>query len=258
MRRTTPLLATLAGAAFCSAPAHGADYYIADRDVAALVAAIQRANASPAPDVIHLAQGGLYALDGESAPGVALPPLEGRLRIEGRGAELRRATSQPLALIEVAAEADVEIEGLTLAEGSRGSVRNFGRLRLSRSAIVDGTTYDESAIVQNFGRMDASDCVIGYNQVGGAGRDAGIVLNYGTMHLERCRVEGNSLGRRYPTLVAATLLNYGELVLEAIALDGNAVIDGFGGAASATWMNLGNGRLLAEGLMPTVGPQRID
>lgn len=234
--------------------AWAAEYYVANRDTAGLAGAIRHANASPQADTIHLAEGGLYAFSTASEPGLALPPVQGRLSLIGHDAEIRRNTEQPLALLEVTAGAELDIESLTLAEGSRGSVRNYGILRLNRSAIVDGTTHSESAIVQNFGRFEARASMIGYNQVAGAGNDAGIVLNYGSMLLEHCRLAGNSLSRRYPTLAAATLLNYGELVVEALALEDNAVIDGFEGVASAAVLNLGIGRTLGTDLPPSPQP----
>jgi hypothetical protein len=243
-------IALALAAALAGGSAQADDYFIADRDVDALVAAVRRANASPGADTIHLARDGLYAFSRAADAGFALPPVHGRLTIRGGGAELRRDTGQALALLEVAKDAELEIDALTLAEGSRGSVRNLGTLRLRHSAIVDGTTHSENAIVQNFGHFDASHSTIGYNQVTGAGRDAGIVLNFGSMRLEHCRLEGNSLSRRYPTLAAATLLNYGELAVDALSLQDNAVIDGFDGMASAVLLNLGNGRTLGTDLPP--------
>jgi hypothetical protein len=226
------------------------EYHIANRDTDGLVAAIRHANASPEADVIHLAADGLYALRGEAEAGLALPPIQGRLSLVGHGAEIRRNTEQALALLEVAVGAELDIQALTLAEGSRGAVRNHGTLRLSHGAIVDGTTQFESAIVQNFGHFEARDSIIGYNQVAGAGRDAAIVLNYGSMRLERCRMAGNSLSRRYPTLAAAPVLNFGDLALEALTFDDNTIIDGFDGLASAAVLNLGVGRTAGTELPP--------
>jgi hypothetical protein len=249
--RTAACVLALGMAGLGSPPeATALDYHISDRDADGLVAAIRHANASPEADVIHLAADGLYALQGEAEAGLALPPVHGRLSLIGHGAEIRRNTGLALALLEVASGAELDIESLTLAEGGRGAVRNHGTLRLAHSAIVDGTTQFESAIVQNFGHFEARDSIIGYNQVAGAGRDAAIVLNYGSMRLERCRMAGNSLARRYPTLAAAPLLNFGDLALEALTFDDNTIIDGFDGLASAAVLNLGVGRTAATELPP--------
>ena len=234
----------------CCAHVHASDYFVANRDPTGLVGAIRHANHNPGPDTIHLAEGGLYTFAQASESGLALPPVVGQLKLMGRGAEIRRNSDQGMALLEVAAQAELEIDALTLAEGSSGSVRNHGTLRLTRSAIVDGTTRSENAIVQNYGRFEARDSTIGYNLVTGAGRDAGIVLNYGSMHLERCRLAGNALSRRYPSLAAAPVLNYGDLTLETLALEDNDVIDEFEGLVSTSVMNLGVGRTLANELPP--------
>lgn len=231
-----------------------AEYHIANRDAAGLAGAIRHANASEEADVIHLAEGGLYGFAAATEGDLALPPVRGRLTIVGHGAEIRRATQDALALLQVEADAELDIDALTLAEGSRGSVRNYGTLRLSNSAIVDGTTLAESAIVQNFGHFEARATTFGYNQVAGAGRDAGIVMNYGSMRLEQCRLAGNSLSRRYPTLAAAPLINYGELMVDALSLEDNAVIDGFEGLVSAAVLNLGIGRTAAAQPAPVLRP----
>jgi hypothetical protein len=249
VHRSILVCAVALGLALAASTASSADYHIANLDAAGLAGAIRHANSTPQPDVIHLASDGLYAL-AESESGLALPPIRGRLTLMGRGAELRRNTSAPLALLEVAADGELDIDALTLAEGSRGAVRNHGILRLQDSAIVDGTTQSESAIVQNFGTLEARDSVIGYNQVAGAGRDAAIVMNYGSMRLERCRVAGNSLSRRYPTLAAAPLLNYGELMLDTLSIEDNTVIDGFEGLVSAAVLNLGAGRTAGTEMPP--------
>ncbi len=242
----------LLGLALAASPlaANAADYYIANRQPTALAAAIRHANASPQADTIHLASGGLYAFARASEDDLALPRIVGKLTLHGYGAEIRRDTGTAIALLEVAAGAELDVERLTLAEGGRGSVRNHGTLLLRDSAIVDGTTHSENAIVQNYGRFDAERSVIGYNQVAGAGRDAAIVLNYGSMRLADCKLAGNSLSRRYPTLAAAPMLNYGELAVESLTFEDNLVIDGFDGLASTGLLNLGIGH--SSGAEPAV------
>jgi len=247
MRNRYAVLAILGCGSALSAPvASAAEYHVANRRPDALAAAIRDANASPGADTIHLAADGLYSFRTASEDDLALPRIVGTLVIEGHGAEVRRDTDAPLALLEVVAGADLTVSRLTLAEGGRGSVRNHGRLRLADSAVVDGTTHNENAIVQNYGRFEAARSVIGYNQVAGAGRDAAIVLNYGVMSLEDCRLAGNSVSRRYPTLAAAPLLNFGELRTLRIAFEDNAVIDGFEGLAADDLLNLGVGRLASQ------------
>lgn len=247
MTHRSTLAALLASAIGLSSPAaFAADYWIADRQPDALAAAIRDANASPQADTIHLAKHGLYFFAKASEDDLVLPRVAGTLTLLGNGAEIRRDTGESLALLEVVAGATLAVEGLTLAEGGRGSVRNHGTLRLRDSAIVDGTTHNENAIVQNYGRFEAERSVIGYNQVAGAGRDAAIVVNYGVMSLQECKLAGNSLARRWPTLAAAPVINYGEMRTRGIVFEDNAVIDGFDGLASDDLLNLGVGRIAAQ------------
>ena len=242
------VLGALLTVALCLAShaATAAEYHIADRQTAALAGAIRDANASPEADTIHLADDGLYFFAQASEDDLVLPRIVGTLTLAGHGAEIRRDTGDALALLEVVAGAKLTVDHLTLAEGGRGSVRNHGTLRLLDSAIVDGTTHNENAIVQNYGRFEAERSMIGYNQVAGAGRDAAIVVNYGVMSLEECKLAGNSVSRRYPTLAAAPVLNYGEMRTRAIVFEDNAVTDGFDGLASDDLLNLGVGRIAAQ------------
>jgi hypothetical protein len=222
--------------------AHAADFYIADRDVAGLAAAIHQSNRDAALDTIHLASDGLYALRVPYSDELALPPVSGALDIDGRGAEIRRNSADSIAMLEVGTGAVVRIDALTLAEGSRGALRNHGVLRISRSAIVDTTTRSESAIIFNHGDLEISHSMIGYNRVTGAGRDAAIVLNYGKLSLTDSTLADNSLARRYPTLAAAPVINFGELVTRGLALHDNTILDEFEGLASSAVLNLGIGR----------------
>ncbi|MFY8136000.1 MAG: hypothetical protein ACOVKS_13440, partial [Aquimonas sp.] len=117
--------------------AHAEDFLIKDRDVAALIAALQKSNHAEGPHRIQLAAGGIYTLQSATSAGLGLPPLRGDIVIEGNGAEIRRYAASRMALIEVAAEARVVIRDLTLAEGSQGTLRNCGTLLLERVAIID-------------------------------------------------------------------------------------------------------------------------
>ena len=111
----------LALALSCITPAAAMDYYVRNRDSDGLVAAIRHANDRPGADTIHLAEGGLYMFSRSADAGLALPPIRGRLYLVGNGAELRRNSDEGMALLVVAAQAELDIDALTLAEGSSGS-----------------------------------------------------------------------------------------------------------------------------------------
>lgn len=227
--------------------AHAEDFEIKDRDVAALVAALQKSNETRGPHRISLAAGGIYTLQSAASPGLGLPALRGEIVLEGNGAEIRRYAASRMSLIEVAAEARVVIRNLTLAEGSRGALRNHGALLLDRVSIIDSVHSDADAIVTNFGHLTLSDSLLGWNQISVKDGDTGLIENHGRLSLQRSRMVGNSASRAPDQRGdAAAVLNTGELIASAVEFQENAMIDPFGGMAFRAVRNLGQGR--ADGM----------
>jgi len=246
LRHSTLALALFAA---CPVSAQAEVISVAARDVPGLVEAIDHANRTPGDHIIELAPKSLYALV-ESAPGVegqGLPTLRGNIRILGNGSEIRRYSSQALLLLSVAESANVRIEHLTLAEGDRGAVLNRGRLDLRHVHLVDNTAHGADAIVRNYGYLHAADSQFAYNEIAGAQRDAGIVLNYGDVDLERSSFEANWVSRRYGSLAeASAILNYGHAELREVAVSRNAADDEREDDRIGTLVNLGNGTLTAQ------------
>jgi predicted secreted protein len=201
---------------------------IADRDTDGLIAAIRAANAGEGPTVIRLAPRGLYTL--RTAPRDAdtfLPPITGELRIEGRGAEIRRYADGERALLRIERGADVRLQSLALSEGSDGAIRNFGTLRLDQVRITDSTAGRTPAIVLNYGLLDARDSEIAWNMLPAARRDAGTVLNYGRLVLRDTRIHDNLAQRGYDSLaVAGAVLNLGTLDARGSGIADNQALDG--------------------------------
>jgi hypothetical protein len=231
-----------------SSPAAAETFRIGNRDVPALVRALQTANQTPGPHRIELHPGGIYTLELTDSNGVGLPPLRTRITLAGNGAEIRRYSAARMTLLEVAEGGEARIEALTLAEGSHGAIRNRGRLVLDKVAITDSGSEGAQGIVLNYGRLTLEDCLIGYNQVHKAGRDAGIIYNLGQLTLRRSRFVGNTLTRRGPDPAAAAVLNQGELNADSVEFVANAINDPFEGLAFTAVLNLDNGR--ASGLQP--------
>ncbi|HET7844782.1 MAG TPA: hypothetical protein VFL14_11565, partial [Xanthomonadales bacterium] len=179
---------------------------VAPRDADGLVAAIEQANRSPGEDIIELAPGSLYALRGASdANGTqALPTIRSRIRILGNNAEIRRYADEPLLLLSVAPAGSLRVEHLTLAEGARGAIVNRGDVELYHVRIMDNTTVGAESIVSNYGSLKARDSEISYNQIAGAQRDAGIVLNFGRLDVASSLLSANTVSRRYGSLVSAS------------------------------------------------------
>lgn len=227
---------------------------LANNDATGLVDAIRRANSTPGGDTIRLARNGLYILQAEAEPGLLLPAIRGKLRIEGNGAEVRGYTSNRVALVEVAAGSDVLLRQLSLAEGSDGAIRNFGKLKLQSTRVVDSIGTGVSAIVLNHGQLVAEESEFAYNALGSSLRDSGTVLNYGDLRLAGSRIHDNRVEPSRPgTLAAGAVLNMGTLHVKEVRLDNNSTGDltdaGRNGAAGVPGvLNLGNGTV--QGKLP--------
>jgi hypothetical protein len=229
---------------------HAAEFEIADRDVPALIHALQRAAETPEPDTLRLAWGGIYTLESAHASGLGLPVLEGEIRIEGNGAEIRRYADTPMVLLEVAEGARVSIERLTLAEGNLGALRNRGDLALERVSIVDSFNREARAILLNFGRLSVRDSLLGWNQVSAVQGETALIENHGRLELSGLRVVGNSVSRASDKVsAAAAVLNAGELTADATDFRANDLNDPFGGLAFRAVLNIGSGT--AQGLLPS-------
>jgi hypothetical protein len=243
--RTIPVLLLISGLGTLAACTRETAVDIANNDSAALVTAIRQANENPGPDTIRLARNGLYILGTPAQPGLLLPPIEGQLTIEGNHAEVRGYSDKPAAILEVAQDARLRIADLVLAEGNDGAVRNYGELRLENVAIVDSSVATMPAIVLNHGRIEAVDSEIAYNLLLANRRDAGTVLNYGELELERSRIHDNrTVGRQRTLAAAGGILNFGSVKADGLVIHDNelpaedAPLLSFGGI-----LNIGNGRV---------------
>jgi len=226
--------------------AEAAEIRLGNRDTLGLIQAIEQANDCTERVVIQLAPGGIYTL-GEPEAGQALPIVKGRVQVIGNGAEIRRYAAGAVTLFEVDAGGSLSLHDLTLAEGSHGALRNHGRLRLERVSVVDSTASEAQAVVVNFGRFEAEDSRFAFNQVLGGGRDVAVLLNHGDMLLQRVEIDGNTVSRRYPTLVAvAGVMNYGQLEMFSVSFDSNEISDGFGGMGAEGVALFGNSRLRGD------------
>lgn len=246
--RTAPVLLLLAGLTTLAGCSRGLDVEIANNDSAGLREAIRQANARPGHDTIRLARNGLYILGTPEQAGLLLPPLQGDLTLEGNYAEIRGYSDKPAAILEVETGAEVRIANLVLAEGTDGAVRNFGALRLENVAVVDSSVVTMPAIVLNHGRLEAVDSQFAYNLLLANRRDAGTLLNYGDLALERSRIHDNRTVGRQPTVAAAGgILNFGSVKVDGLRIEDNELAGdeaptlSFGGI-----LNLGNGRVTGD------------
>ena len=242
MRPAQSLLVFAAISLLCAC-SRGLEFDIANNDSAALADAIRAANATPGHSTIRLARNGLYILTREAEAGLLLPVVSGRLTVEGNYAELRGYSAGPAAILEVGGDARLSIQDLVMAEGTNGTIRNYGQLRLTNVGVVDGSVSTLPAIVLNHGELEAIGGEIAYNHLLSNRRDAGTVLNYGEARFTDTRIHGNRAIGRYPTVaVAGGVLNFGVVEARGLSFSDNEIpseeVQGlsFGGI-----LNVGNG-----------------
>jgi len=173
-----------------SGNALAADFTIANGDVAALAAAINSANATPAPDTINLAPGGLYTLTASSASdgfwgSTGLPPVTSAITIEGHGATIERSSAPgtPDFRILLILQGDVVLQDVTIRGGSLpafpggGIAANNGTLRIRQSTIAENHASDGGGIYSLCTQLDVENSTISYN-TGFGGRTGGGILNF--------------------------------------------------------------------------------
>jgi hypothetical protein len=224
--------------------AQGADVRIADRDTQGLIRALQDANQSQQSTTIRLARHGLYTLTqaAEGSPGLGLPLLKSNVVIDGNQAEIRRYSNADFTLLAVASGADVRINDLTLAEGSEGAILNHGTLELRRVKVVDNVARHQPAIIENYGEIRIVASEISFNQLDGAQRDAGTVVNYAKLYIDSSQIASNWISRRYDSLYAASaVLNYGDLRLRGVQIQKNTADTGQTEQSLGSVVNLGMG-----------------
>ncbi len=231
-------------ALLCGVSAQAAEIRVADRDTQGLIRALQQANASTEKTTIRLARHGLYTLTQPVAGtrNTGLPVLKGPVVIDGNRAEIRRYSDADFTLLAIAETATVAISDLTLAEGSEGAILNHGKLKLRRVKVIDNVARHQSAIIENYGDIRIIDSQIGFNQLAGAERDAGTVVNYSVLHIDTSEIASNWISRRYDSLYAASaVLNFGELHLRGVQIKHNTAESGQNERALGSIVNLGKG-----------------
>ncbi len=128
------IAALLASFAFAMQPAQlarAATFYIADGDVAGLIAAINTANGNGEADTINLAAGGTYtltAVDNTTDGANGLPSITSAITIEGHGATIERSSAggTPLfRIFHVASNGNLTLSELTIANG-KGAADTHG------------------------------------------------------------------------------------------------------------------------------------
>ena len=241
-------LGLLAGALVLAGGPTQARVYMVD-NAEQLVAAIIASNETPEPDLIDMAQG-LYVLDQRSNYGAGIPPIVGDLHIRGNDSELRRYDSRDYELLNVAESGRLHLNRITLAEGSAGAITNQGMMTLRHVRIVDNSTADRGdAVINNSGRLQLDNVVVGYNLVDAASGRASMVMNTGTLSMVDTRFVDNRLSTRHPEAnIACALINHGRAELRRVSISGCLAEQLDLTSAPKAVLNAENGAVLVEDL----------
>ncbi|MFF7756147.1 hypothetical protein ACFZCP_44835 [Streptomyces sp. NPDC007971] len=199
-------------------PAHAAVVQV-PCSVSALVAAINTANGSPAPDTLLLAHGCTYRLTvpDQTSPANGLPAITSTLTIEGNGATIRRVSSAPaFRILLVAAGGDLTLDQLTISGGRAtdcpiapgmgvvcgGGINNQGTLTMKRSRLLhntgSGSVYVEGGGLDSDGTATLKDTEVSGNTAeytgpgGGTAAGGGIAID-GPLTLDCSRILDNTV-----------------------------------------------------------------
>ncbi|MGW7457348.1 hypothetical protein [Streptomyces sp. NPDC054797] len=224
-RRHVPAVIGLVAGALVAVPApaaHAATVHVRC-SVPDLVAAINTANRSPGPATLRLARSCTYALTAPDPlhPGNGLPVISSEIRIEGRGATIRRDGGEGAAarfrILFVGPTGNLTLTRTTISGGFAtdcpafpdlrglacgGGISNAGRMTVSRSKFTGNTArsrvFAQGGAIDNPGTGKVSETEITGNHVVYSGSETGggaagaAIANDGPLTVTRSRLTGNT------------------------------------------------------------------
>jgi len=232
MMTRASILACAVGACVPAVVTSADEFFIADGDVAGLIAAINAANANGEADTIHLATGGLYTLtipnhDGEFGP-TGLPAIESEIEILGNGATIQRDGSADTAAFRflfVHADGHLTLEETTLSKGDvrpggdwGGAIFNRGLLIVTncdisgcQAAVGGGIHNDETGTL----------LLTGSTLYGHAANIGGAVLNLGAMTAVNSTLSSSS------ARLGSGVYNSGAMIMSMCTISDNSMVAQF-------------------------------
>lgn len=183
-------------------------------DAGALIAAINRANASPGPDTLNLAAGCTYVLttvenykDGPNG----LPSISTQIAINGSGATIERdQDGDPFRIFHIATNGDLALNQVTVRGGNvnhdagGSGIYSRGRLALTKSTVAENwTRFGGCGALNNLGTATLTNSTVIDNDVL---HSCGGICNSGALTLFDSAVESNGSG-----YAAGGILNTGSL-----------------------------------------------
>jgi len=187
-----------------------ATYNVANGDVAGLIAAINSANSSAAPNVINLANGGTYTLTAPDNGSNGLPAITNSMTINGNGATIQRSSAAgtpDFRIFRITSTGTVSLNNLIISNGKGTDDFTGGGIQVFHdSGIVNVTNCLISHNSSNFGggihnfdgTLNVTDTTIAENVTGphandsDAGTGGGIYNYQGSVNIIRSTLSGNT------------------------------------------------------------------
>jgi hypothetical protein len=201
--------------------------------VAALIAAINSANANGQANTITLAPGATYALaaanNGATGDETGLPRITGNLTLTGSGATIARSSAADTPHFRIFAVSNggvLTLDGLTIRNGSISGVA--GVTHASGTGFpggAGGPAAGGGIVVAGGGALSVTNCTfIGNSATGGAGGDGSSGANHGSSAGGSGGTGGNGGGAG-----GGAISNGGTLIVRGAAFVGNTAAGGAGG-----------------------------
>jgi hypothetical protein len=190
-----------------------ATYNVGNGDVAGLIAAINAANSSPAPNTINLASGATYTLTAVDNGVNGLPAITNSMTINGNGATIQRsgaAGTPDFRIFHILTDGTVTFSGLTISNG-RGTGdasnsflgggifnRNSATVNITNCIVTSNSGNYGGGIANPTGTLNILNSTISHNSVThptddtGGGNGGGINNGEGTVNITNSTIAHNS------------------------------------------------------------------
>ncbi|MFZ5923393.1 MAG: choice-of-anchor Q domain-containing protein [Chloroflexota bacterium] len=167
-------------------------------DVAALVAALNAANANGEADTLTLADNCVYTLTAIDNGDNGLPQVTSQITLDGNGSTIQRGSGAPaFRIFQVGDAGSLTLNDLTLQNGETnygGGILNTGALTLNRTTIRNNTVNWFGGGLANLGgTVVANECSISGNTSGDG--SAGAYNDDGPLSLTDCTISDNTAAR---------------------------------------------------------------